>query len=296
MRKSTLLIALILFTIPLTLFGCGDSGSEAIGKWIEYSQYEYDKDRCEFFTENSFYLDEQGLRFSGRWSVLDDGRIKIEVNKRGVRGVIPESTFLASVKGDELLLDIGGGRNCTYVRGGSQLATEIESRVKKAAAERERERKAEKRAAEQIEKEKRDFVRQQREIARKERARLQMAEREWKAARVAYDNGLYKETIAKLEKAIELGSINAQNSLAWVLATCKDKKFQDSKRAVDLALKASAQKPCLDFFSTLAAAYASNGQFNEAVDAQLTSLSYGHSRDGKKRLKLYRQGNAYQEK
>src|SRR5262249_7284925 len=54
----------------------------------------------------------------------------------------------------------------------------------------------------------------------------------------------YDKAIADLKKVAELErSAMAWNNLAWLLATCPKPKFQDPKRAVELALKAVELAP-----------------------------------------------------
>jgi hypothetical protein len=312
-----LLIAALVFA---GIIGCGGSASKIIGQWVEYSEYQYGNQRTEFFKDGTCFIESNGRRLSGRWIALDDGRIKIELMKAGSKGGAPLLTILAVIDGDgdDLVLDVGGGTKNKFVRDGSERAKEIQAQVKKAAAEREKKLAAERRAREEIRKAKLAWLKQQREAERAEREKryaamraerekrraAEKAEREkqraarraFKAAEVAYKNGLYEKAIAELNKSIDLGGIEAINSLAWLLATCKDKNFQDGKRAVELALKATKIKSCRNYFDTLAAAYARNGQYQKAIDAQIQALSYGSSSSGKKRLKLYRQGKAYQDK
>ena len=78
----------------------------------------------------------------------------------------------------------------------------------------------------------------------------------------------YKEAIRDYSKAIELDQKDsyAYNNLAWILATCEDQKFRDGKRALIVAKKAVDLKPSSINCSTLAAAYAENGIFEEAIN------------------------------
>jgi tetratricopeptide (TPR) repeat protein len=61
---------------------------------------------------------------------------------------------------------------------------------------------------------------------------------------------------------------NAANNLAWVFATCPDDTIRDGPRAVELAeraLRLSGGKIPI-IFRVLAAAYAENGQFAQAIE------------------------------
>ena len=60
---------------------------------------------------------------------------------------------------------------------------------------------------------------------------------------------------------------SAANNLAWILATNKDEKIRDGKRAVEVAksICEATQYKDYRFFSTLAAAYAEDDDFENAV-------------------------------
>jgi len=66
--------------------------------------------------------------------------------------------------------------------------------------------------------------------------------------------------------AIDSDSVVALNNLAWILATSPDAAFRDGQRAVELASKAvQRDRGSFQFTRTLAAAYAENGSFDQAV-------------------------------
>ena len=71
--------------VMMMIGGCSDSSSRLVGAWSEYSQYEYGKERWEFFKDGSCYVagyfGGSNQRITGRWSALEDGRIKIEITK-----------------------------------------------------------------------------------------------------------------------------------------------------------------------------------------------------------------------
>jgi tetratricopeptide (TPR) repeat protein len=81
--------------------------------------------------------------------------------------------------------------------------------------------------------------------------------------------GSLKEAITHYEKALEIApqDVNACNNMAWVLATSSDASIRDGARAVSLAQEAvelsSGKEP--NFLRTLAAAYAENKRFSEAI-------------------------------
>jgi tetratricopeptide (TPR) repeat protein len=68
--------------------------------------------------------------------------------------------------------------------------------------------------------------------------------------------------------AIQPDNGNAASNLAWVFATCPEDSIRDGTRAVELAEKAmrlsGGKIPMI--FRVLAAAYAENGRFSEAID------------------------------
>jgi tetratricopeptide (TPR) repeat protein len=83
--------------------------------------------------------------------------------------------------------------------------------------------------------------------------------------------GHVKEAIQQWQEAlaIEPANGNAASNLAWVFATCPDASIRDGGRAVELAEKAvqisGGQIPMI--FHILAAAYAENGRFADAIEA-----------------------------
>jgi tetratricopeptide (TPR) repeat protein len=66
--------------------------------------------------------------------------------------------------------------------------------------------------------------------------------------------------------------VGAYNNMAWVLATCADRRFRDGAQAVRLAQKAVELKPDVVSLDTLAAAYAAVGNFDAAVDTQKKAI------------------------
>lgn len=88
-----------------------------------------------------------------------------------------------------------------------------------------------------------------------------------------YTDEQYDEAIALYRQAADCGNAWGQNNVAWLYATFKDARLRDGKLAVYYARQATEQEPRNShFFRTLAAAYARNGQFDKAVEAQRTAL------------------------
>ncbi|HEV2456275.1 MAG TPA: hypothetical protein VGY98_18565, partial [Verrucomicrobiae bacterium] len=81
--------------------------------------------------------------------------------------------------------------------------------------------------------------------------------------------GHYKEAKACLETAVKIkpNQPDSLNNLAWLLCTCPDKTVRDGETAVKLAEKACelTHDGSARYLTTLAAAYADVGQFDDAV-------------------------------
>ena len=116
--------------------------------------------------------------------------------------------------------------------------------------------------------------------------------------------GKFQEAIGEYEQAlrIEPHYANAQNNLAWLLATLTLAEGGDPVRAVTLAQSACERADtrlaeCLD---TLAVAYAAGGRFNDAIATSQKAIELGLStgrsdlvKDVEARLQLYRHGRPY---
>jgi tetratricopeptide (TPR) repeat protein len=122
----------------------------------------------------------------------------------------------------------------------------------------------------------------------------------WPTVAIARVNrGYTYELMGDYAKAIaEYGATThllAMNNRAWVRATCPDATFRNSVEALRLANKvceATANREGM-YLDTLAAAYAEDGKFTEAVQVQEKALedkSYviRFGDDGRKRLQLYK--------
>lgn len=92
----------------------------------------------------------------------------------------------------------------------------------------------------------------------------------------AYDQKKdYAQAVEDYEKAIELKpeAYQAYNNLAWLLATCPQDPYRDGPRAVELAQKAYEINSHVYVLDTLAAAYAENGQFKDAIATQMRAIA-----------------------
>ena len=86
--------------------------------------------------------------------------------------------------------------------------------------------------------------------------------------------GNLEKALDDFSQAIKLDPkfIDAYNSKAWILSTSDDLRYRDGKKAVALAEKAVKINPTIDSLDTLSAAYAANGQFQQAVATQIKTI------------------------
>jgi tetratricopeptide (TPR) repeat protein len=97
-------------------------------------------------------------------------------------------------------------------------------------------------------------------------------------------------------------NINANNNLAWLLATAEDPTLRQPDEAVELAKRACEEFEMPGNLDTLAAAYAGVGRYTDAVKtgqrARALALLSGdkkHAAQIRQRIELYRSGQAYYE-
>ena len=111
--------------------------------------------------------------------------------------------------------------------------------------------------------------------------------------------GKFGQAIAHYGTALEIAphSILTLNNLAWALSTCPDGSLRNGAKAIELAQKADqlagGKNPA--FMRTLAAAYAENGRFNDAIETAQRALQLATAQDNfalasklEKDLDLYR--------
>lgn len=90
-------VAGILFLITITVSGCENKKAKIIGKWTDKDGY------VEFFQDETFSLtanSQKDVAISGKWTILDDGRIKMDM-QGGSR------MFFAKLKDDGLVIMFG---------------------------------------------------------------------------------------------------------------------------------------------------------------------------------------------
>jgi tetratricopeptide (TPR) repeat protein len=109
----------------------------------------------------------------------------------------------------------------------------------------------------------------------------------------------YARALADYNEAIKIDAndASANDSASWIMATAPDAKLRDGKRAVTLAMKACelTQWKNGSYVDTLAAAYAEDGNFPEAVRRQEQALAdaefeKSEGKNARTRLKLYKSG------
>jgi tetratricopeptide (TPR) repeat protein len=116
--------------------------------------------------------------------------------------------------------------------------------------------------------------------------------------------GKQAEAVADYEKAYKDKILSKDsgllNNFAWVLATSPDEKLRDGKRAIKMATEAceSTEYKQAHIISTLAAAYAETGDYDNAVKWSTKSAEIGskdHAEDFKKELETYKANKPYRE-
>jgi tetratricopeptide (TPR) repeat protein len=114
----------------------------------------------------------------------------------------------------------------------------------------------------------------------------------------------YRHALLDFQTAVQMNMekpARALNSLAWLRATCPEAEIRNGKEAVELALKACELSQWKDWgiIDTLAAAYAEEGDFEQAIKYQRQALELGGSSNGyeniKNHLALYEQHKPYRE-
>jgi hypothetical protein len=81
--------------ISLSFSGCTSQQSKLIGKWQEIGKTE----TLEFFSDNRVAISEKGLTITGDWTILDDGRVKVEFPVAGIT-----ITATGKIEGDILYI------------------------------------------------------------------------------------------------------------------------------------------------------------------------------------------------
>ena len=109
----------------------------------------------------------------------------------------------------------------------------------------------------------------------------------------------FAKALADYKTSLQLNptASNVLNDMAWLLATCSDKKFRDGQKAIEHSLRAcELADPDANMFDTLAAAYAEGADFDQAVKWGTKAVRLAKPKDRaelKSRLKLYQSKQAY---
>ncbi len=85
----------------------------------------------------------------------------------------------------------------------------------------------------------------------------------------------FEKAIASYDRGLSLAPDNPEmlNNLAWLYATCEDKRFRNPRAALTLARRAAAIDPAPHILDTLAESYFINGMYAEAVSAARSALA-----------------------
>lgn len=91
---------------------------------------------------------------------------------------------------------------------------------------------------------------------------------------IYYSRKLYAKTVKAYEQVITFQPDNPKvlNNLAWLYATCEDKKFYQPGQALILAKKAAGIDKTPTVLDTLAECFYANGQYHEAVSVEMQAL------------------------
>ncbi len=123
-------------------------------------------------------------------------------------------------------------------------------------------------------------------------------------ARASYQKGKVDQAIAQFQLALQIepADMEAQNNLAWLLATCPQASLRNGDKAVQLARQANelagGKNPVI--LGTLAAAFAETGRFPEATETAQRALHLAEAQSNIRlagqlqfEMKLYQAGSPY---
>ena len=84
---------------------------------------------------------------------------------------------------------------------------------------------------------------------------------------IHYQDKAYPEAIEAYERSLRLEADNPEtlNNLAWLYATCEERKWREPVKALVYAVHAAALKPVPHILDTLAESYYVNGLYEKAV-------------------------------
>lgn len=114
---------IFLAAAPETTFGFGSSTPQIVGQWSD----EENQRVLEFFEDKAFSLQTKRGEISGKWTILSDGRIKMEAVALGSAKIL-----LGTVEDGNLMLKENAKQTSTWHRG--QLRTQGMEEAKKMLA------------------------------------------------------------------------------------------------------------------------------------------------------------------
>lgn len=88
------------------MLGCSGTESQLPGKWFDDKE-KNSKNYIEFFSDKTVHMRANELAVSGTWSILSDGRIKVNFD---VPGLGYKMISTGELKGKRLILDIDGNK------------------------------------------------------------------------------------------------------------------------------------------------------------------------------------------
>lgn len=98
-RRTSLAVGLVCITaVLLGVTACRPTQSQLLGKWKEKAGTEV----LEFFKDGRVSITDKRQSLAGSWTVLDDGRIKLEVSFLGTGQILT-----GTLKGAILRLEMG---------------------------------------------------------------------------------------------------------------------------------------------------------------------------------------------
>jgi tetratricopeptide (TPR) repeat protein len=120
-------------------------------------------------------------------------------------------------------------------------------------------------------------------------------------AAILEKKGEWNLALNAYKKAVQIkpDMAEAHNAMSWIYATCQDGTVRNGSLAVDEARTACDMVGWKDwnYIDTLAAAYAENGNYEEAVKWEKASIASGMPatalHEAEARLVLFQQGKAY---
>ncbi len=107
-----------------------------------------------------------------------------------------------------------------------------------------------------------------------------------------------KKAVHWLMRSAQIGDVQAQNHVAWILATSNDSVIRNGVEAEKWVKKAIETKDLANAYwmDTLAAAYAEQGKYDDAVTTQKKAISILKKENVKKRKEFYDRLKSYQGK